>query len=75
MFIYMNKTCYNGLYRVNRKGLFNVPMGRYKDPQIFDPTALRASSRALQRATVLEASYQHVLDDAGRGDFVYFDPP
>lgn len=75
MFIYMNKTCYNGLYRVNRKGLFNVPMGRYKDPQIFDPAALRTASHALQRATILEAGYQHVLDDAGRGDFVYFDPP
>ena len=75
MFIYLNKTCYNGLWRVNRKGLFNVPMGRYDDPPILDAEGLRAASRVLQRAELVESGYQHVVDRAGAGDFVYFDPP
>jgi DNA adenine methylase len=73
--IYLNKTCYNGLYRVNRKGQFNVPMGRYKNPGIFDPDELRAASRALADVTLEVADFRNVLREARRGDFVYFDPP
>lgn len=75
MFIYLNKTCYNGLYRVNRKGLFNVPMGRYSAPRIFEPEALRAASRLLARADLRCGTYEAAVDSARAGDFVYFDPP
>ena len=74
-FIYLNKTAYNGLYRVNRKGGFNVPLGRYADPQICDPEGLRAASAALAGAHIEHAPYTSVLDRALPGDFVYFDPP
>ncbi|MBI3242008.1 MAG: DNA adenine methylase [Chloroflexi bacterium] len=73
--IYLNKTCYNGLYRVNRKGLFNVPMGRYKNPGIFDPDELRAASRALDGVSIEVADFRDVLKRARKDDFVYFDPP
>src|SRR6185503_12503940 len=73
--IYLNKTCYNGLYRVNRKGQFNVPMGRYRNPGIFDPDELRAASRALDEVEIAVADFRNVLRQARRGDFVYFDPP
>ncbi|HET6613008.1 MAG TPA: DNA adenine methylase [Kofleriaceae bacterium] len=74
-FIYLNKTCYNGLWRVNRRGLFNVPMGRYSAPRIFDPHALRAAARALRRAQLIAAPYAEVIAEAAAGDFIYFDPP
>lgn len=75
-FIYLNKTCYNGLYRENSKGLFNVPMGRYKNPKICAPNLLRAASSALQIADISEHPFAAVLDYAkGANDFVYFDPP
>ena len=75
-FIYLNKTCYNGLYRENSKGLFNVPMGRYKNPKICAPDLLRAASSALQIADISERPFAAVLDYAkGADDFVYFDPP
>jgi len=73
--IYLNKTCFNGLYRVNRQGKFNVPFGRYKHPKILDVEALLAASRVLQRAVILHADFASVLDRAGAGDFVYLDPP
>lgn len=74
--IYLNKTCFNGLYRENSKGQFNVPMGRYKNPGIFDPELLRAVSYALQRTQIEVAPFDLVLDYAqGPRDFVYFDPP
>lgn len=74
--LYLNKTCYNGLYRENSKGYFNVPMGRYKNPRICDPELLRDASRVLQRATIRQASFDAVLEYAcDRRDFVYFDPP
>jgi DNA adenine methylase len=74
--IYLNKTCFNGLYRENSKGQFNVPMGRYKNPSIFDPAVLHAASQALQRATIARHSFDHVLELAqSPRDFVYFDPP
>lgn len=75
-FIYLNKTCYNGLYRENSKGLFNVPIGRYKNPKICAPELLRPASAALQVADILERPFSAVLDDVkGDLDFVYFDPP
>ena len=74
-FIYLNKTCYNGLYRVNSKGRFNVPIGRYKDPQIFDPEHLRATSRLLRRAEISAGDYRDCVEAVRAGDFVYFDPP
>ena len=73
--IYLNRTCYNGLYRVNRKGQFNVPFGRYKNPRILDAENLRAVARALRHAELLHESFETTLDRAQPGDFVYFDPP
>ncbi|MCC6953358.1 MAG: DNA adenine methylase [Deltaproteobacteria bacterium] len=74
-FIFLNKTCFNGLYRVNSRGEFNVPFGSYKNPKIFDADNLRACSRALNRAQISKRSFEAVLDNATSGDFVYFDPP
>lgn len=73
--VYLNKTCFNGLYRENSKGRFNVPMGKYKDPIICDEANLRAVSEALQKARIERRSFESVLDHAQPGDFVYFDPP
>ncbi|WP_404785971.1 DNA adenine methylase [Altericista sp. CCNU0014] len=74
--IYLNKTCFNGLYRVNRQGRFNVPMGRYKNPKICDPELLRAASIALQTATLTEEPFDRILNQSPSArDFVYFDPP
>jgi len=74
-FIYLNKTCFNGLWRVNRAGAFNVPIGRYTDPPICVPEALRAASTLLGRATLRCGDYRAAVADARHGDFVYFDPP
>ena len=74
-FIYLNKTCFNGLWRVNRSGAFNVPIGRYTDPPICVPDALRAASRALAGASLRCGDYQAAAAEAERGDFLYFDPP
>jgi DNA adenine methylase len=74
-FIYLNKTCYNGLWRVNSRGGFNVPAGRYANPSILDAERLRAASKALGAADIFVRGFEAVLDDARRGDFVYFDPP
>ena len=73
--IYLNKTCFNGLYRINSKGQFNVPFGRYTNPKICDATNLRACSQVLQSIRVEALSFDHVVDAANSGDFVYFDPP
>jgi DNA adenine methylase len=74
--IYLNKTCFNGLYRENSKGEFNVPMGRYKKPNICDLSNLRLASVALQSAEIEIRSFEKVLNHASnREDFVYFDPP
>lgn len=74
--IYLNKTCFNGLYRENSKGYFNVPMGRYKNPKICDPLTLRLASTALQTTRVLCSPFSTILQQAHtRQDFVYFDPP
>ncbi len=75
MFVYLNKTCFNGLHRVNRRGEFNVPAGRYKNPRILDEDGLRAASDALSRAEVVCAGFEALVERAKPGDFVYFDPP
>lgn len=74
--IYLNKTCFNGLYRENSKGEFNVPMGRYKNPQICQADLLRSVSAALQTAKIEVRPFERILDFAQNSqDFVYFDPP
>jgi len=73
--IYLNKTCYNGLYRVNAQGKFNVPMGMYKKPKIVSEIDLRKASELLQKVELKTMPFGHVLDFAKRGDFVYLDPP
>ena len=73
--IYMNKTGYNGLYRENSKGLYNVPFGRYKNPQICDEDNLRACSKALKKAKVETRHFHEIVDKADKKDLVYFDPP
>jgi DNA adenine methylase len=75
MFIYLNKTCFNGLHRVNRKGEFNVPVGSYKNPRILNEDRLEAASHALQDAQLKCAPFDALLENAKPGDFVYFDPP
>lgn len=74
-FIYLNRTCFNGMYRVNSKGQFNVPFGRYKNPVICDEDNLRAVSRALKDVKILNVDYKSAVSEAKAGDFVYFDPP
>jgi len=74
-FIYLNKTCFNGLYRVNSKGHFNVPFGAYKDPRILDAENLRACREALSSAVLKQGSFEEIAEVADKGDFVYFDPP
>lgn len=73
--IYLNKTCFNGIYRVNQKGHFNVPYGHHKNPTICNEENLRDCSRVLKNAVIRCSSFTDVLDDAKKGDFVYFDPP
>ena len=73
--IYLNKTCFNGLYRVNSKGGFNVPIGRYEDPPILDTWNLRAVSAALRGVVLRQGHFRETLEYARKGDFIYFDPP
>lgn len=75
MFIYLNKTCFNGLHRVNRQGHFNVPMGRYKAPRIVDEDNLRAASLLLKHTDLVFGSFEELLGAAKSGDFIYLDPP
>ncbi len=74
-FIYLNKTCFNGLYRVNSRGQFNVPMGKYENPPILDRYLLAAASEALQGVSLTCGSYQRAIEDAEPGEFIYMDPP
>ena len=73
--LYLNRTGYNGLYRVNRSGDFNVPYGRYKKPNILDPARLLATAGALQDVELAVEDFADSCKKAKRGDFVYFDPP
>ena len=74
-FIFLNRTGFNGMYRVNKNGQFNVPFGRYKNPLICDENNLRKVSEALQGITITHQDYKDVLELAKIGDFIYFDPP
>ena len=75
--IYLNKTCYNGLYRVNSMGEFNSPFGRYKNPSIVNEIGLRAVSKYFREANITfrNMDFEKALDGIKKGDFVYFDPP
>jgi DNA adenine methylase len=74
-FIYLNKTCFNGLYRVNSKNEFNVPMGDYKNPDIVQEKKLKIVSKLLKTATIENISFEKIVDVAKKNDFIYFDPP
>ncbi len=74
-FVYLNKTCFNGLYRVNSNGGFNVPFGSYKNPAICDKESLRAASLALQSTKLTHGDFQSIVAKAKTTDFIYFDPP
>jgi DNA adenine methylase len=73
--IYLNKTCYNGLYRVNARGEFNTPFGRYTNPTILDEGNLRACSHALRHTQLIAGAFSSVEKNITSKDFVYFDPP
>lgn len=76
IFIFLNRTCFNGLYRVNKKGLFNVPFGKYVNPQICDTATIRSDSELLQRVEILTGDFEATLNHIGDGyNFFYFDPP
>lgn len=75
LMIFLNKTCFNGLFRVNRKGMFNVPMGAYKNPMICDKNNLQAVSQKLQEVNIVCGDYKLSKDFIDEHTFVYFDPP
>ena len=74
-FIYLNKTCFNGLYRVNQKGYFNTPIGSYKNPNIADRDTIHSASEALQYTTISNKPFGEVMDNTSKDDLIYFDPP
>jgi DNA adenine methylase len=74
-FIYLNKTCYNGLYRVNKKGQFNTPYGRNNQASLADEDNLHRASRMLRNARLMSEDYSSVVKEAEKDDFVYLDPP
>src|SRR5271157_246676 len=75
LFIWLNHLCYNGLYRVNKKGGFNVPYGFYRNPTIYTAESLKAASQALRNAQIMAADYESALEGAKKGDIAYLDPP
>ncbi len=75
LFIFLNRTCFNGLYRVNSKGLYNVPMGSYKNPKILDKENLINISRKLKNVQIVCAEYDKSIDFIDENTLVYFDPP
>ncbi len=74
-FFFLNRTCFNGLYRVNKKGLFNVPFGKYKNPQICDPVTIREDSKLLQRVEIMTGDFDITFNKAQGHTLFYFDPP
>jgi len=74
-FIFLNKTCFNGLYRVNKEGLFNVPYGRYEEPKILDTEAIFNASSALKKAVLLSCDFEEISYCVPEDAFVYIDPP
>lgn len=74
-FIYLNRTCFNGMYRVNSSGGFNVPFGKYENPMICDEANLRKVSQSLQDISISHQDYSQAVKKAKKGDFIYFDPP
>lgn len=75
LFIFLNKTCFNGLYRVNSSGHFNVPAGRYKNPKICDANNILAVSKKLQNVEIVNGTFRKSFDFIDQNTFVYFDPP
>lgn len=75
LFIFLNKTCFNGLYRVNRKNEFNVPIGSYKKPLICDTQNLLSVNKLLQKVVILNGDFEQTLDFANENSLFYFDPP
>ena len=75
LFFFLNRTCFNGLYRVNKSGLFNVPFGRYETPTICDANTIFADSELLQKVEILTGDYTQTLNHARGNSFFYFDPP
>lgn len=73
--LFLNRTCFNGLFRVNKSGQFNVPFGKYRNPYIPTAEHLRACSAALQNCSIAHNSFTYIDGPAQEGDFVYFDPP
>ena len=73
--IFLNKTCFNGIYRVNSKGEFNVPMGRYKNPSIYDESNILNISKLIKKTTIVNDSYEASKNHITNGSFVYLDPP
>lgn len=73
--LYLNRTCWNGLYRVNRDGQFNTPFGRFKNPTICDPDRLRLAAGLLRRAKLRVGDFEAIAAEAGSGDLIYLDPP
>lgn len=74
-FFFLNRTCFNGLYRVNKKGLFNVPFGKYANPTICDPETIRKDSELLQRVEILNSDFETTFEHARGKTLFYFDPP
>ncbi len=74
-FIYLNRTCFNGLYRVNLQGQFNVPFGNYKNPRIVDEQNILNCSNLLKTTEIKHSDFAEILNHVKKGDFVYFDPP
>lgn len=75
LLIFINKTCYNGMYRENSTGGFNVPFGNYKQPNICDFDTIQADSQALQNVRLSSDPFENIVKNAKKGDFIYFDPP
>ena len=75
LLIFLNKTCYNGLYRVNSRNKFNVPFGRYKNPKICDPETILKDNSLLQKVIILNVDFEETLKYADKNSFFYFDPP